>query len=317
VEATRRVYLMGTVCTMTAYGRERAPALAEIERSIAMLERCEAELSTWRADSLLGRLNSERVGVPFPAGRPLARLMDELRCWQRETGSAFDPGIGRLLDAWGVHGAGRIPGARELAAALERSGIRAFAVDPGGGTITRLAAATIDSGGFGKGEALDRALRSRPAEAGPWLIDLGGQVTASGPPPGRDAWTIDLAHPRDRTRRLLTLALASGSLSSSGGSERDRRVEGRRVGHIFDPRTGQPAAFDGSVTVWDPSGLAADVLSTALYVMGVETGIAWAEARGVAACFAVPSGDRVVIRATRPFTARFGRVSLAPPIAPR
>ena len=70
---------------------------------------------------------------------------------------------------------------------------------------------------------------------------------------------------------------------SLSGSERDVRVGGRRVGHILDPATGEPAAFAGSVTVWRERALVADILSTALYVKGPERGLAWADARDVAA----------------------------------
>jgi thiamine biosynthesis lipoprotein len=78
--------------------------------------------------------------------------------------------------------------------------------------------------------------------------------------------------------------MRGGSLSTSGGSERDRFAAGRRISHHLDPRTGEPAAFIGSVSVWHPSAFVADVLSTALFVMGPEKGLSWAEARGLAAC---------------------------------
>jgi thiamine biosynthesis lipoprotein len=93
--------------------------------------------------------------------------------------------------------------------------------------------------------------------------------------------------------------MASGSLSTSGGSERDRRVQGQRIGHIIDPRTGRPSTFDGSVVVWSERGLAADIISTALYVMGPDEGLRWAEPRRIAACFLVPRGNHVELRATR------------------
>jgi thiamine biosynthesis lipoprotein len=65
-------------------------------------------------------------------------------------------------------------------------------------------------------------------------------------------------------------------------------VSGTRVGHILDPRTGAPAPFKGSVTVWHRSALAADALSTALYVMGPKEGARWADARGISALFLLP-----------------------------
>jgi len=83
-------------------------------------------------------------------------------------------------------------------------------------------------------------------------------------------------------------------------------VDGARVSHIFDPRTMRPAGFEGSVTVWHRRGLAADALSTALFVMGPDEGLRWAEARGIAALYLVPAqGGAVRAAATRAFSERF------------
>ena len=86
----------------------------------------------------------------------------------------------------------------------------------------------------------------------------------------------------------MTIELKGGSIATSGGSQRDLGTGPNRIGHILDPRTGSSVVTDVSVTVWHSGGLEADVLSTALYVMGVEDGLAWASANGVAAAFLVP-----------------------------
>ena len=88
-----------------------------------------------------------------------------------------------------------------------------------------------------------------------------------------DAWEIAIAHPRDRQKPVVTLALSNLSASTSGNSERGKTVAGRRIGHELDPRTGEPAPDFGSVTVVGPSGLIADILSTAFFVLGPEKGL--------------------------------------------
>jgi thiamine biosynthesis lipoprotein len=133
----------------------------------------------------------------------------------------------------------------------------------------------------------------------PWMIDLGGQVSAGGVTD--EGWPVAIAHPHNRTTPHLRLTLLHGSLSTSGGSERDLTAGGTRVGHIFDPRTGRPAPFAGSVTVWHERGLAADILSTALYVMGPDEGLRWAAAHQVAALYLIPEGSAVLARMTAAF----------------
>jgi thiamine biosynthesis lipoprotein len=207
--------------------------------------------------------------------------------WQSATAGTFDPGIGRLIEAWNIHGEGRVPSAAHLKEAAARSGLSFLSFDRERCVVTRRVDATIDVGAFGKGEALDRV----EAALGPgaWLVDLGGQVTVGGPEPEGHAWIIDIAHPHARDVAYLQVRLREGSLSTSGGSERDLVVNGTRIAHHLDPRTGNPATFNGSVTVWHRQSFAADALSTALYVMGPEEGVRWADARGIAAVFLIPN----------------------------
>jgi thiamine biosynthesis lipoprotein len=176
-----------------------------------------------------------------------------------------------------------------------------FRFDPQECTVTRRADAAIDVGAFGKGEALDRAATVLGDD--PWMIDLGGQITVGGRVPPGGGWPIAIADPRRRDQPVVHLQLTGGSLSTSGGSERDLVVDGRRVAHLFDPRNGQPAPFNGSVTVWHPRGLGADALSTALYAMGAAKGLPWAEARGLAVCYLIPQRDGLRVATTRPFRA--------------
>jgi thiamine biosynthesis lipoprotein len=220
--------------------------------------------------------------------------------WHVETAGAFDPAIGRLLDAWDVHGDGSIPDAAILARARAAAGLAHLSFDRRGCTVTRTADVTLDVGAFGKGEALDRVEAALGSD--PWMIDLGGQVSVGGAAPRDGAWSIAIAHPRARDRPYVHVRLRNGSLATSAGSERDLTVRHARVGHILDPRTGTPAAFSGSVSVWHRRGLAADILSTALYVMGPEAGLRWAEDRGLAVCYLIPAEDgRVRMLTTRAF----------------
>lgn len=297
-EVTREVYLMGTRCTLTAFASEGSLATRQLEEMIVNLEESERQLSTWRSDSELSRLNALPVGSSLQVTGSLMDLLEKLAYWSAATDRAFDPAIGSLVAAWGLRVGGLHPSEALLREARERAGIRRVSLDPGSGTVSRRREVTIDCGGFGKGEALDR-LRSWSRHRGftPWLVNLGGQVGVYGLPPARSHWAVDLAHPRERSASALPVGLSGGSLATSGGSERDVRRGGGRIGHVLDPRTGLPAKFGGSVTVWHASALVADILSTALYVMGPQQGRVWAEARGIAACYLdLPEGGGTAVR---------------------
>ncbi|MGH9340274.1 MAG: FAD:protein FMN transferase [Acidobacteriota bacterium] len=292
VEVKREVFLMGTRCTLTAYASDGTGGLENLESFLRILEQSERELSTWRADSLFSQLNRQPPGVPLGLDRSLCRLLSDLFYWNRETGLAFDPGIGALIEVWGLREGGKVPSPESIETARKQAGLNYFRLDPNQCEITRTQNVWIDSGAFGKGEALDRVHRyASQIDSGPWMIDLGGQIMVSGSPPDEEGWEVGLAHPVRRGKSVLKLRLKEGSLAASGGSERDLAVHGARVGHILDPRTGRPAAFKGSVVVWHQQALVADILSTALFVMGPEEGLSWANSRQVAACFIFPSSD--------------------------
>lgn len=286
---TRRVYVMGTVCDLEIFGRERRRSLEALEMMVQVLQSTEAQLSTWRQDSLLTRLNRTPVGESTRVPVEICRLLEEVQQVWSETNGAFDPAIGPLIDVWDLRGRGRIPTPEALERAVAVSGLRHFQIH--GCEAMRLNSSVwLDSGGFGKGEALDR-IRTKLAEshvADPWMVNLGGQIMVSEKPPGQtETWVVALADPLER-KPLVETRLSGGSLSTSGVSENDRQEAGFRLSHILDPRTGKPVTHIGSVTVWHQSALVADALSTALFVMGPEEGLRWAENQGIAACFLTP-----------------------------
>jgi thiamine biosynthesis lipoprotein len=271
---TRHLAVMGTSFILTVTSVSRDTALAASEAAVREVERVEALLSTWRDDTPLARLNAAAPGEPLEIPAPLFGLLKRVFEWEKATGGAFNPAVGPLVTAWGLRSGGRIPEGRELVAARRASDPSLFAFDASSSSslrVTRWAAtASIDEGAWGKGWALDRAAQAlRAAGATSFVLDLGGQVLAGGV-----ETTIAVAHPRDRSRATATLRLKDASASTSGNSERGVVVEGRRIGHLLDPRTGEPAPDFGSVTVVAPDGLTADVLSTALFVLGPPEGMA-------------------------------------------
>jgi thiamine biosynthesis lipoprotein len=266
----RRLAAMGTWLELAARAPQRELALAASEAAVRALEECEGRISTWRTDSELARFNSTAVGQPFELSSSLADELTRVAFHWRTTGGTFDPGIGALVEIWGLRTGGREPSPEELEGARSVGGFAAIELG-GGRAVRNHPLARIEEGGFGKGLGLDWALSAaRKAGATAVRLDLGGQVLVFG-----DAAEVRLADPDERERAVLALTLASGSLATSGNSERGIVVAGERRGHVLDPVRGQPAPDFGSLSVWAPDALAADCLSTGLYVMGPEKACAW------------------------------------------
>ncbi len=266
----REVLAMGTRLSLQLEGRE-LPAASEA--AISEAGRIEAACSTWNPDSAWSRLNASGAAALDPEW---LQLLGEVKAWSEKTEDAFDPALGRLIEAWGLRRGGRTPGEDELRAARTASGVGLLSIEPGSAHLRQ--GAWIEEGGFLKGYALDRMKAKLVAGgAASGLLDFGGQLLAWG-----RAERVSIADPKERTLPRLNLRLRNASLSCSGTSERGR--------HILDPHTGLPCEAWGSVAVVMPTGLDADCLSTALFVMGPERGLAWAEAHGVAAAFLLNDG---------------------------
>jgi thiamine biosynthesis lipoprotein len=253
--AQRARYLMGTVCEVAVTGEH---AEAQIEAAFAEAKRVELMLSTWIAESELSRVN--RGAAP---GDELCALLDVTAEWTKKTNGAFDP---RYRRAQGAEGRGQKasarPGGRAGASCALRPALCALPSAP----------CPLDSGAFGKGYALDRMLALTTGNA---VIDFGGQLLVRG------EHEVAIADPTQRDHPVLALTIANASLSTSSTSE--------QPGHIVDPRTGEALPARGSVSVIADDALTADILSTALYVMGEDDGLRWADANGVAAIFITPS----------------------------
>ncbi|HEY3400900.1 MAG TPA: FAD:protein FMN transferase [Geothrix sp.] len=269
----RVVLAMGTKLSLRLEGREDLSRASEA--ALAEVARIEVACSTWSPDSPWSCLNAAQ-GRPVALDHEWITLLGQVKAWQARTEGAFDPVLMALMRAWGIRQGGGTPDPRALVEARRASGAGLLDLDPVAGTA-RLAhpAAGVEEGGFLKGYALDRTRLVAGAPAG--LLDFGGQLLAWGRPV-----EVSVADPGDRQRPRLSFLLRNGSLSGSGTSERGR--------HILDPRTGEPCPAWGSTAVVAADALTADVLSTALYVLGPDTGPAWAERQGVAAAFLLNDG---------------------------
>lgn len=269
----RHVVAMGTSLRFTVTGADRTAALFASEAAVRAVEATEQRLSTWRADSELARFAAAPVGELFPASAELRGELRRAAGWRDATQGAFDVDLGELLAIYDLRGAGRWPSERELAAVMRRRADPPITISARG--LQKQRGVAFDAGGFGKGAGLDAAAAAALASgASAAEFDFGGQLHLAGDVRARD---VELADPRDRTRRVLRVRVAGGSVATTANSERRRSVGGRALGHVLDPRTGAPAADFGAVTVFAPSAFDADCLSTACYVLGPANALLLAE----------------------------------------
>ncbi len=272
---TRTFASMGTRTSVTLPGRD-ADRIAEAEaRTREVLGRLEAEMSVYRPDSAVSRLNRLAGSGPTEVPADTLRVLELSREYGRLTGGAFDVTVGPLVRLWrfGKDRPPSIPSDKALAeqrALVDYSKIRL----EGRTAFLPQAGMSVDLGGIAKGYAVDQAwLECRGLGLRSFLIDLGGNIRVSGTPGNSTSWNVQIRNPFDTSSTLGTLNLEPGwAVASSGQYERYVVIEGRRYGHIIDPRTGYPAAGLAAVTVVAAEAAIADALSTSLFVLGPRAG---------------------------------------------
>jgi thiamine biosynthesis lipoprotein len=250
---------------------------AEFEQAaVAWVQAFEAQYSRFRPDSLVSRINRaagrEWVAVD-PEMEQLLKLCDTL---QFMTQGVLDPTALPLIQLWNWKAEKpRVPSAPEIAAALRLVGWSKVQRAPGK-VLLPLAGMALDFGGFGKEYAVDVVAQiAQDHGIANALVDFGHDLRALGAPPGRPAWHIGLENPDQPGATFASVGLSgSRGIASSGDYLRCFTVDGRRYGHIVDPRTGWPVA-NGCIQVTVIAGtcLQAGILSTTAFVLGVPKGL--------------------------------------------
>ena len=265
--------VMGTESSLAAVvapgGRSRAEeALEAAERS---LRRVEALMSAWIEDSELSRLNRAGAGIETPLSPETLAVLRAARAAYDRTGGAFDVTCRPLIELWReAERQGRMPTGEQIEQARAESRWDHFELTESG-AVKSVATARIDLGGIAKGYGIDRAAEAlEGAGLMGGMVFVGGDLALFGEPSAGHGWPVRVRDPADENASLGMVVLSGGAVCTSGDYARYGEIQGRRLSHIIDPRTGWPAESASSVTVLAPDALTADVWATALAVLGPE-----------------------------------------------
>jgi thiamine biosynthesis lipoprotein len=264
------------------------------------IDRLEAQLTVYRPDSEVSRLNARAADQPVRVEENLFELFALAQRIHRETHGAFDISVGALIKTWGFYQRqGRVPTPTERTDVRDRIGLQHVVLHAERQTVAfKRRGLEINLGSIGKGYALDRAASIADA---PNLLLHGGHssVLARGnETPSMRGWTIGLTDPeRPQCRRGL-LHLRNRGMATSAITHQRIEHEGRKLGHLLDPRTAWPAEGVLSATVTAPTAAEADALATAFFILGVEKARQYCETHpdiGAALIAADAPGRMVVI----------------------
>lgn len=257
----------------------------------AELDKVVAQMSHWEPGSDLGRFNRAPAGTWHVLPAEFATVIEYALQVSADSGGAYDPCAGALVNVWGFGPERRFdqagfaaPSHDAIAAVLHAR--HAVQFDAATRCLFQPGGVQLDLSSVAKGFAVDQLARClRMQGVRHFLVEVGGELRGAGVKPDGQPWWVALEGVPDAQDAGATVAALHGlSLATSGDYRRHFSYGGRRASHTLDPRTGYPINNDvASVTVLHPSCMAADALSTAITVLGETDGLAFAEARGLAA----------------------------------
>ena len=277
-----------------ACGLDAGTLAAGIE---GVLDMVVAQMSNWRDDSDIGRFNRAPTGTWQALPDACFLVLQAALTMARDSGGAYDPSAGPLVELWGFGPAGTRstpPLLAEIDAARMRCGWRRIEIDATGQRVRQPGGVSLDLCAIAKGHAVDAVSDWLSASGVPHhLVEIGGELRGEGVKPDGLPWWVELENPPEASPAALqpgpefaqtVVALHGLSVATSGDYRRYFDRDGRRFSHTIDPRTGYPASHAlASVTVLHPSCMLADAWSTALMVLGPQAGMHLARRDGIAA----------------------------------
>jgi len=299
--------VLGTSLDLQIAAADAQQASAAEAAVLAEIERMRKILSTYDPASEISKLNA--AGGTVRCSQELIDVLVGYDWWNAKSGGAYNGHLGDLIRVWrAAEQAGVLPDAATLQRTVAALRVPAWKIDAVAKTITRTTAQPINVDSLGKGYIIGKAAAVARAKAPQgFLINIGGDIYAGG-----RAWKVGVANPKssaDNSPPLTEVTLKDFAISTSAAYERGYTIAGKRYSHIFDPRTGYPAAATASATVIASNNAVANALATTLCVLRPDEGLAFAKTiPGVECLIVAPDGRQLR-------TANFAKLEARPPTA--
>ncbi|HEY8936059.1 MAG TPA: FAD:protein FMN transferase [Cyclobacteriaceae bacterium] len=273
---TKELLLMSSRFEVTAVSENDTLAWKAINAVIAETKRIEKLISEWDSTSQTSAINRNAGVRPVVVDRELFDLIARSIKVSKLTDGAFDISFAPLYKVWKINEKiNAIPTNDQIESAKKFVGYSKIILDNINQTVfLQEKGMKIGLGGIGQGyvaNACKHLMVQMGIKAG--LINVSGDIITWGTQPDGSNWRIGIADPKDKDAVISWLAVHDVSVVTSGNYEKFITVNGKRYGHIVDPRTGYPADHVGSVTIVSPDAELSDALATGVFVLGVDDGL--------------------------------------------
>lgn len=275
---------MGIPINITLYAPSELIANQASQAAYRRFREIDRIMSDYDPDSELMQLcSSAKPGTSYPVSPDLFEVIQAAQTLSVKTDGAFDVTVGPVVKLWRIaRRRKQLPDPERLKKALESVGYQNIQLDASSRSLSfNREQMRIDLGAIAKGFAADEAINVLKKHGiNSALVDAGGDLVASAPPPGKEHWSIEMEQlqPINKVEGPVPVVkLANNAVATSGDLYQYIEVEGKRYSHIVDPRTGLGLTRSSSVTVIAPTGMQADSLASAISVMGPKRGLKFVE----------------------------------------
>lgn len=298
LQAYKRVLkLMGNRFEITVVSDDAVWAAARIEDAVAEIRRIEKLLTTFNEESQTAAINRMAGIKPVPVDKEVFDIIYRSLKISSLTQGAFDISYGSIDKAlWNFDvGMTSLPSREKARRMVRLINYRNIILDEKGCTVfLKEKGMRIGFGGIGKGYAADKArfvLQQKGVQSG--VVNASGDLTTWGRQPNGRPWTVGIAHPEARFQPFSSLEMGDMAIATSGSYEKYAVVNGKKVSHTIDPKTGLPISGIKSVTIVCPSAELADAMATPVMVMGVEAGLHLVNQMSGIACIIIDDAGNV------------------------
>ena len=281
--------IMGTAIRVELWADDKAKGEVSIAAVMAEMHRIDRQMSPYKPESELSRINREAAQHPVPISQEMFDILSRSIEFSKLSGGAFDipfSSVGYLYD-YRRH---IKPTDKEIEQALPGINYRHILLDARKRTVKfARPGVRIDLGGIGKGHAVDNGIEILKKQGITHaIVTAGGDSRVLGDRRGRP-WMVGIRDPRRKDNMVAVIPLTNSAISTSGDYERYFESDGVRYHHILNPKTGRSATGVHSVSVIGPDATTTDGLTKPVFILGPEKGLSLIES--------IPGVDAVIIDA--------------------
>jgi thiamine biosynthesis lipoprotein len=289
---------MGTRYSALFYAEPPVDEAAINKSLFAAVDKVDQQMSTWKTQSALNRLNAapEQQWLPIP--EELATVLATALRVGRQSNGAFDIAVGDLVNAWGFGPSEQQPTPKQIGALNRQArapATQALEIDPLRNLARKRSATTLDLSGIAKGFAVDEMARCLDGWGmTSYLVGIDGEMRARGVKPDGESWVVAIERPRRGVREVMgVMEISDAAIATSGDYRHWIEVAGQQFSHTMDPALGAPLSNSlAAVTVVAATCMLADAWATALMVLGEKAGPELAQERGMDALFVLHDGEQ-------------------------